>query len=96
MIDRAARWEIVKACDLLRVEQFGDALIIKDVGPWETYKTVTNDAANVVARLLLSGTLKPGQRLLCYDSGGNLDELLIKDGKFVDFGFLPGANSVAR
>ncbi len=63
-------------------------LVIKDVGPWGKHLTVTNDAEAVVATLLRRGLLQRGQRLLCYDSDGQLDELLVKDGVFA--GFAPG------
>lgn len=65
-----------------------DALVLIDVGPWNIHPSVTNDAENVVRRLLESGDLKPGQRLMYYDSEGNLDEILIADGQFA--GFAPG------
>lgn len=63
-------------------------LVIRDVGPWDEHLTVTNDAEAVVAELLRTGILMNGQRLLYYDSGGALDELLIVGGKFS--GFAPG------
>lgn len=63
-------------------------LVIKDVGPWDRHPTITNDAEHVVQVLLASFTLQPGQRLLYYDSEGQLAELLIKDGRFA--GFAPG------
>ncbi len=56
--------------------------VIRDVGDG---LSVTNDAENVVKRLL-EGPLKQGQKLLYYDSDGLLDELVIKDGKFSGFG----------
>lgn len=65
-----------------------DEVTIKDLGPWDLYPTVTNRAESVVAELLESGELKPGQRLMYYDSDGNLDQLLVKDGRFA--GFAPG------
>lgn len=61
-----------------------DDLIIKDMGHGTGCPTVTNDAEAVVAEL--APRLSPRQRLLYYDSDNNLDELKIKDGKFVGFG----------
>lgn len=67
------------------VEDAPAHIIIQDIGPWEVFPTVTNDAEAVVAEL--APTLK-GRRLLYYDSDGELDELMVKDGKFA--GFFPG------
>lgn len=77
---RTANFAVVVSTD--------ESLTIKDLGPWNQFPSVTNDAENVVAILMARGLLKPGQRLLYYDSYGVLDELLVKDGKFA--GFAPG------
>lgn len=63
-------------------------LVIRDVGPWSTHMTVTNDAEGVVSALWDAGLLKRHQRLFYYDSGGELDELLHNEGSFT--GFKPG------
>lgn len=63
-------------------------IIIKDLGPWDLVPTITNDVEAVVEELAARGLLPPGRRLLYYDSEGQLDELLVKDGVFV--GFAPG------
>jgi len=68
-------------------------LVIKDVGPWDQHPTVTNDAEAVVEALTSQGYLPEGRRLFYYDSEGTLDEILIKDGRFV--GFAPGPRAVA-
>jgi len=65
-----------------------DALIIRDVGPWDRHPTITNDAEDVLRRLLESGELRPGQRLFYYDSENNMDEIVVRDGEFA--GFKPG------
>jgi len=65
------------------VQQTAGAVTIRDIGPWDSCLTVTNDAENVVADLL---TTLGGRRLYCYDSEGELGELLIKDGLFAGFG----------
>lgn len=62
-----------------------DMLVIKDVGPWDEHPSVTNDAENVVEELSRQGRLPAGRRLLYYDSEGQLDELLVKDGQFTGF-----------
>jgi hypothetical protein len=58
-------------------------LIIKDIGPWDKYMTVTNAAEFVV--LELKERLPAGRQLFYWDSEGVLNELLIKDGKFAGF-----------
>ena len=62
-------------------------LVIRDVGPWDYHKTITNDAEWVVAELFRLGLLAPAQRLLYYDSEGDLAEIVIANGGF--FGFRP-------
>ncbi|CAK9251228.1 unnamed protein product [Sphagnum jensenii] len=64
-------------------------LVIRDLGPWDQHPTVTNDAEGVVAKLIESGYLSPSQRLHYYDSAGQLDELLVENGKFAGFNHLP-------
>jgi len=64
------------------VSETEDRIILQDVGPWDKHFTITNDAENVVEKLL--PRLK-GRRLLYYDSEGELTELVIKDGKFFTF-----------
>ncbi len=56
-------------------------ILIRDVGPWESFPTVTNDAEQVVLRL------KPqkAQRVFYFDSLGELGELVVRDGKFKGF-----------
>ncbi len=62
-------------------------VIIKDLGPWDQHPTVTNDAEGVVKRIVLGGYLRLGQRLYYSDSEGDVDELLVRDGKFAGFSF---------
>lgn len=61
--------------------------VIRDIGGGP-FLSVTNDADRVVENVINLESYTPGQRLLYYDSDGNLDELKIKDGKFD--GFAPG------
>lgn len=57
-------------------------VLIRDVGPWDQYLTVTNAAEEVVATLL---PMLRGRRLEYIDSEGNRDQILIQDGKFAGF-----------
>jgi len=62
-------------------------LVIRDLGLWDEHLTITNDAENVVTRLIESGDLKEGQRLLYEDSKGKLTEILFENGKFIGYAF---------
>lgn len=77
---RRARWRIVEAGH--------GYLVIKDIGPWNIHKTVTNDIEKVVEDLLFSGFLLPSQRLFCIDSEGNKDEILLDATGFKGFNVL--------
>ena len=60
-----------------------DRVIIKDIGPWDVYPSVSNNAERVVEELMPKLN---GRRLFYYDSEGEFGELVIKDGKFFGFG----------
>lgn len=64
------------------------SITLRDLGPWDQFMSVTNDAEAVVQKLVRSGRLQPGMRLFYYDSEDNLDEILVRDGEFA--GFAPG------
>lgn len=66
------------------VEQTGDYVVIRDLGPWTNYQTITNAAEEVIKELL--PTLE-GRRLYYYDSSGDIGELMISDGGFAGFAF---------
>jgi hypothetical protein len=58
------------------------SVLIRDIGPWDQCFTVTNDAENVVQRIL---PILDGRRLFYFDSEGDLGEIKVKDGKFAGF-----------
>jgi hypothetical protein len=63
------------------LESTDSYVLIRDVGPWDRYPTVTNDAEAVVKRLL-----RPTPRRIFYfDSDGDLGEVVVKDGQFAGF-----------
>lgn len=64
-------------------------LVIRDDGPHDRHKSVTNDAENVVRELHGAGQLPPGRKLLYFDSQGDLDEIK-HDGQGGFIGFAPG------
>lgn len=63
-------------------------VLIEDLGPWDQYATVTNDAEAVVAELHKLGKLGP-RRLFYLDSDGNRDEIR-HDGAGRFLGFAAG------
>ena len=65
----------------------GQPLVIRDVGPWDKHLTVTNDVEHVVAKLVAAGKLPEGRRLFYYDSADEVDEIVVKDGRFTGFVF---------
>lgn len=65
------------------LEDCNEYLLIRDVGPHDEHPTVTNAAERVVEMLGLM--LRPGQRLEYVDSGGELAQILVRDGKFAGF-----------
>lgn len=64
----------------------GRVLLINDIGPWNSYKTVTNSAEFVVRALHQTGVLKSDRRLIYRDSEGQLGELLHDGPTFTGFG----------
>jgi hypothetical protein len=66
-------------------ESTEEVLVIRDLGPWDRFGTVTNDAERVVAELYEAGYLPPGRRLFYYDSGGDRDEIVHEGGVFRGF-----------
>jgi hypothetical protein len=79
---------MIRKANYVIVRTTPDLIVIRDVGPWDRHPSVTNDAENVVEELAAKGYLPAGRRLLYHASEGQLDELLVKDGRFV--GFAPG------
>lgn len=82
-MSRHARFEI------LMVSR--EKILIRDVGPWSQYPTITNDAENVVAEMIADIKyngffIQLGNRRSFYeDSEGKIDELVVRDGKFDGF-----------
>src|SRR5579864_4564657 len=67
------------------VESTSDRLVIRDLGPWSKYPTITNDAEFVVEYVVAHMNLN-GRRLLYIDSEQNTDELVVDaQGQFAGF-----------
>jgi hypothetical protein len=60
-------------------------IVIRDLGPWDRYQTVTNAVESVVDTLRKDGLLPAGRRLFYFDSEGSLDEIVVHMGHFVKF-----------
>lgn len=59
-----------------------ESITIRDMGPWDEYPTITNDPEWVVSQL---ASVVGDRRLFYYDSMGELDELVIRNGHFARF-----------
>ena len=77
LYERHARFEIVS--------RDKDWIIIRDIGPWDKYLTVTNDAEWVVGELFEGEYLTFGRRLGYYDSEGDFAEILLENTHFSGF-----------
>lgn len=71
------------------VEDVPSRIVLRDLGPWDKYMTITNAAESVIEEL----ARRPGgignRRVFYYDSAGELDELLVKDEAFAGFKYCP-------
>lgn len=74
-------------CAFEVVLRLPDSLLIEDTGTGGC-PTVTNDAEALVKHLLHGGVLRPGMRLLYYDSEGKKDEILFDANGFKGFKIL--------
>ncbi len=66
-------------------------VLLRDVGPWNKYPTITNAAEQVVADLI---KWLGSRRLFYYDSEQELTELVIENGRFARFA--PGKREVIK
>lgn len=82
MASREANYQVVESTD--------ERIVLRDVGPWDRYMTITNAAESVVAGLGDIGN----RRVFYYDSEGELTELVVKNGQFA--GFAPGRIQIKR
>jgi hypothetical protein len=64
------------------VENTATSLTIEDLGPWDVYLTVTNDAEWVVKQV---ASILDGRRLFYRDSEGGMDEIVVEQGRFSGF-----------
>jgi len=68
------------------LEDSPDCLLLRDLGPWDRFPTITNAAEEIVTAL--AQKLR-GRHLQYYDSDGEQTELLVLNGRFIGFGY-PG------
>ncbi len=57
-------------------------ILITDIGPWDVYLTVTNNAENVVNDLT---DIQKQKQVFYNDSEGTISQLMIEDGKFIGY-----------
>lgn len=80
-----AKYEVVE------VQEADNYVLLRDVGPWHLYMTITNSAEEVVQEVLA----KYGNRKIYYiDSEGQTDQLKHDGEKFT--GFAPGGPEQVR
>jgi hypothetical protein len=69
------------------VEATSSQVVFKDLGPWNQYKTITNDAEDFVEALHRDGMINENTRIFYYDSEDEKTELLHSNNKFTNFAF---------
>lgn len=62
-----------------------DRILIADLGPWDEFVSVTNNAENVLEELIKAGVMSVHHRLFYLDSEGECAEILHKLGIFRGF-----------
>ena len=72
-------------CNFEIVANDGNRLVIRDLGPWDKFKTITNGADELVPWLHQNDKIADGKKLYYYDSSGDCDEIIHADGQFVRF-----------
>ena len=83
-MSREANFEIV---ELVARGGGGKDVYLRDVGPWNKHKTVTNDAEGVVERLIASGVVTSAEdRIFYFDTDDIMDELRHDGEVFIGFG----------
>lgn len=79
----------MKGANYAIVNDTDEVIVLRDLGPWDRYMTITNAAELVVAELHARNVLKPDKKILYYDSENEMDQLL-HDGMGHFRGFAPG------
>jgi hypothetical protein len=64
------------------IEDAPDRLVLKDIGPWNKFLTVTNDIEWVVSQV---APRLNGRILLYHDSEDRPDRIIVRNGKFAGF-----------
>ena len=52
-----------------------DVIVLQDLGPWDHFSTITNDAEAVVKYLFKSGQATGTKQIIYYDSDGETTKL---------------------
>lgn len=72
-------------CNFVIEANYLTYLLVKDVGPWDKYKSITNDVENLVEFLYERGMLHSNKVFEYIDSEGEKCRIQHLDGKFVSF-----------
>lgn len=67
-------------------------LVLKDIGPWDRYMTVTNAAEAVIAEIDRDYGIGD-RRVFYFDSDNELTELVVRGGRFAGFKAVPNGDS---
>lgn len=67
---------VVANYEIVHEESNDQRLVIRDLGPWNEFLTITNSVEAVVSQLRSPGILRD-RRLMYYDSRGRLDEIVL-------------------
>jgi hypothetical protein len=62
-----------------------DKFVMQDVGPWHEFKTITNNAEELLLELYARKFIGAQTQVFYYDSEGNPTKLLHRYGRFIDF-----------
>lgn len=78
------------SCNFEIIKNTTEYLLIKDVGPYDQYMSVTNDVENLIEHLYNSDVLCDKQSLLYIDSSNRVDEIVHLSGNFICFAPVEG------
>lgn len=75
------------------ISQDEDKIVIRDIGPWDKFMTVTNAAESVIKEL---APILDGRQVYYFDSEGVMDELVVVNGKFSGFKAVESKESMSE
>lgn len=76
------------------VSSDSEKVVLRDIGPWDKFYTITNASDKVVEELAEKGLIRDGIGLFYYDSEGEYGELQHEGGKFKGFKYAEAAKAL--